>query len=69
MEWMWCFSIQIIQSYSFINCVPLELWNIFYLINYILRYYSCLEVASEYFRYGANMISIESDAFYATEEY
>ncbi|XP_058002199.1 imidazole glycerol phosphate synthase hisHF, chloroplastic-like [Hevea brasiliensis] len=33
------------------------------------RYYSSLEVASEYFRSGADKISIGSDAVYATEEY
>ncbi|KAL2956501.1 hypothetical protein AAZX31_18G089400 [Glycine max] len=38
-------------------------------INYILWYYSSLEVASEYFRSGADKISIGSDAVYAAEEY
>ncbi|GMI80281.1 HIS HF [Hibiscus trionum] len=33
------------------------------------RYYSSLEVASEYFRSGADKISIGSDAAYAAEEY
>ncbi|PPS03056.1 hypothetical protein GOBAR_AA17631 [Gossypium barbadense] len=33
------------------------------------RYYSSLEVASEYFRSGADKISIGSDAVYAAEEY
>ncbi|KAK8562640.1 hypothetical protein V6N12_010713 [Hibiscus sabdariffa] len=33
------------------------------------RYYSSLEVASEYFRSGANKISIGSDVVYAAEEY
>ncbi|PKU68883.1 Imidazole glycerol phosphate synthase hisHF, chloroplastic [Dendrobium catenatum] len=33
------------------------------------RYYSCLEVASEYFRSGADKISIGSDAVYAAETY
>lgn len=33
------------------------------------RFYSCLEVASEYFRSGADKISIGSDAVYAAEEY
>lgn len=34
-----------------------------------LRYYSSLEVASEYFRSGADKVSIGSDAVYAAEEY
>jgi len=62
-------SIEIIQSYSSINCVPSEFSNLFDPINYILRYYSSLEVASEYFRSGADKISIGSDAVYAAEEY
>ncbi|XP_015899303.2 imidazole glycerol phosphate synthase hisHF, chloroplastic [Ziziphus jujuba] len=33
------------------------------------RYYSSLEVASEYFRSGADKISIGSDAVYAAEDY
>ncbi|VFQ69151.1 unnamed protein product [Cuscuta campestris] len=33
------------------------------------KYYSCLEVAAEYFRSGADKISIGSDAVYAAEEY
>ncbi|XP_039067201.1 imidazole glycerol phosphate synthase hisHF, chloroplastic-like isoform X1 [Hibiscus syriacus] len=33
------------------------------------RYYSSVEVASEYFRSGADKISIGSDAVYAAEEY
>ncbi|CAH9107701.1 unnamed protein product [Cuscuta epithymum] len=33
------------------------------------RYYSSLEVAAEYFRSGADKISIGSDAVYAAEEY
>ncbi|KAB2010047.1 hypothetical protein ES319_D10G209700v1 [Gossypium barbadense] len=33
------------------------------------RYYSSLEVASEYFRSGADKISIGTDAVYAAEEY
>eukprot|EP01018_Ginkgo_biloba_P026743 Gb_38204 [translate_table: standard] len=33
------------------------------------RYYSSLEVAFEYFRSGADKISLESDAIYADEEY
>ncbi|XP_059659969.1 imidazole glycerol phosphate synthase hisHF, chloroplastic-like isoform X2 [Cornus florida] len=33
------------------------------------RYYSSLEVASEYFRSGADKVSIGSDAVYAAEEY
>ena len=33
------------------------------------RHYSSLEVASEYFRSGADKISIGSDAVYAAEEY
>ncbi|CAI0436372.1 unnamed protein product [Linum tenue] len=33
------------------------------------KYYSSLEVASEYFRSGADKISIGSDAVYAAEEY
>lgn len=33
------------------------------------RHYSSLEVASEYFRCGADKISIGSDAVYAAEEY
>ncbi|MCP4040364.1 MAG: imidazole glycerol phosphate synthase subunit HisF [Gammaproteobacteria bacterium] len=33
------------------------------------RYYSALDVASEYFRSGADKISIGSDAVYAVEEY
>lgn len=35
----------------------------------LLRYYSSLEVASEYFRSGADKISIGSDAVYAAEDY
>lgn len=34
-----------------------------------LRYYSSLEVAAEYFRSGADKISIGSDAVYAAEEF
>ncbi|GKV38776.1 hypothetical protein SLEP1_g46650 [Rubroshorea leprosula] len=33
------------------------------------RYYSSLEVASEYFRSGADKISIGSDAVYTAEDY
>jgi len=33
------------------------------------RHYSSLEVAAEYFRSGADKISIGSDAVYAAEEY
>ena len=33
------------------------------------RIYSSLEVAAEYFRSGADKISIGSDAVYAAEEY
>ena len=36
---------------------------------YLLRYYSSLEVASEYFRSGADKISIGSDAVFAAEAY
>ncbi|CAF2150134.1 unnamed protein product [Brassica rapa] len=36
---------------------------------YMLRYYSSLEVAAEYFRSGADKISIGSDAVYAAEEF
>lgn len=36
---------------------------------YKSRFYSCLQVASEYFRSGADKISIGSDAVYAAEEY
>ena len=35
----------------------------------LLRYYSSLEVASEYFRSGADKISIGSDAVYAAEAF
>lgn len=35
----------------------------------LYRYYSSLEVAAEYFRSGADKISIGSDAVYAAEEY
>ena len=35
----------------------------------MLRYYSSLEVAAEYFRSGADKISIGSDAVYAAEEF
>jgi hypothetical protein len=35
----------------------------------LLRYYSSLEVASEYFRSGADKISIGSDAVFAAEAY
>lgn len=35
----------------------------------VLRHYSSLEVASEYFRSGADKVSIGSDAVYAAEEY
>lgn len=37
--------------------------------DFVLRHYSSLEVASEYFRSGADKISIGSDAVYAAEEY
>lgn len=36
---------------------------------FLLRYYSSLEVASEYFRSGADKISIGSDAVFAAEAY
>lgn len=36
---------------------------------FFYRHYSSLEVASEYFRCGADKISIGSDAVYAAEEY
>lgn len=36
---------------------------------FLLRYYSSLEVASEYFRSGADKISIGSDAVYAAEAF
>lgn len=39
------------------------------LVYFVLRHYSSLEVASEYFRSGADKISIGSDAVYAAEEY
>jgi glutamine amidotransferase/cyclase len=35
----------------------------------LVRYYSSLEVASEYFRSGADKISIGSDAVFAAEAY
>ena len=35
---------------QFYHCVPSEISKVFYPINYILRYYSSLEIASEYFR-------------------
>lgn len=38
-------------------------------IDLLCRYYTSLEVASEYFRSGADKISIGSDAVYAAEEY
>lgn len=38
-------------------------------MNVFFRYYSSLEVASEYFRSGADKVSIGSDAVYAAEEY
>lgn len=34
-----------------------------------LRHYSSLEVASEYFRSGADKVSIGSDVVYAAKEY
>eukprot|EP01018_Ginkgo_biloba_P006140 Gb_32909 [translate_table: standard] len=41
-----------------------------FLLNFFkIQYYSSLEVASEYFRSGADKISIGSDAVYAAEEY
>jgi len=43
----------IIVSMKYLNC----------------RHYSSLEVAAEYFRSGADKISIGSDAVYAAEEY
>lgn len=33
------------------------------------RFYSSLDVASQYFRSGADKVSIGSDAVYAAEEY
>lgn len=35
----------------------------------VFRHYSSLEVASEYFRSGADKVSIGSDAVYAAEDY
>jgi hypothetical protein len=46
----------------FTNC-----WPHFFFGN--CRQYSSLEVAAEYFRSGADKISIGSDAVYAAEEY
>jgi hypothetical protein len=39
------------------------------IFTFVCRHYSSLEVASEYFRSGADKISIGSDAVYAAEEY
>jgi hypothetical protein len=36
---------------------------------FFLRYYSSLEVASEYFRSGADKISVGSDAVFAAEAF
>lgn len=50
----------------------LRIHFIFLLWHYALdptRFYSSLEVASEYFRSGADKISIGSDAVYAAEEF
>lgn len=44
--------------------------DVFYMnVNSFYRYYSSLEVASEYFRSGADKISIGSDAVYAAEDF
>lgn len=40
-----------------------------FVMQILFRHYSSLEVASEYFRSGADKISIGSDAVYAAEEY
>ncbi len=46
------------------SCFLTHLWKL--ILN---RFYSSLEVAAEYFRSGADKISIGSDAVYAAEEY
>jgi hypothetical protein len=38
-------------------------------VYFFLRYYSSLEVASEYFRSGADKISIGSDVVFAAEAF
>lgn len=40
-----------------------------FLLAFGFRYYTSLEVASEYFRSGADKVSIGSDAVFAAEEY
>ncbi|CAI9277863.1 unnamed protein product [Lactuca saligna] len=47
---------------------PAELAGQYYLDG-VMRYYSSLEVASEYFRSGADKISIGSDVVYVAEDY
>lgn len=44
-------------------------FNLINVMQILVRHYSSLEVASEYFRSGADKISIGSDAVYAAEEY
>ena len=46
-----------------------DLFHEQYIMQNLVRHYSSLEVASEYFRSGADKISIGSDAVYAAEEY
>lgn len=44
--------------------------DVYYMnVNSFYRHYSSLEVASEYFRSGADKISIGSDAVYAAEDF
>lgn len=60
---------QALCSFFFRKDIAIYSLQQFNIILLWLRYYSSLEVAAEYFRSGADKISIGSDAVYAAEEF
>lgn len=61
-----------LYSHLFIYFLVIPGYFIFvivFLLAFGFRYYTSLEVASEYFRSGADKVSIGSDAVFAAEEY
>lgn len=56
--------------YLILYLICLRDWSIF--INFVIfiyRFYLCLEVVLEYFRFGVDKIFIGSDVVYVVEEY
>lgn len=74
-KWIFC-SLFLSQFLWFCSLWQMFVWHhtikcmyILYLSCSFSRHYSSLEVASEYFRSGADKISVGSDAVYAAEGY